>query len=226
MIDRAAGHDFEVLGLLAPSRGAVGQRAGETCSGDGYLGHSVNNQRGFDTHDLVDGRARRRCSAGSDPSVPGRAQPSSASGSPTGCGSHPNARRAVSHPCTGVLPAQPHPVVVLGCRSSVNPSASSPPSCSSASMCMRYGGRYGVLGQQFCDGAVLAFSRGSVVAPDVEEQGVVAVAEPIELIDDAGRPGRRRCSAKPAATSIRRRWNGFSSSGMFFPRRHPSDHAR
>ena len=46
------------------------------------------------------------------------------------------------------------------------------------------GGRNAVLGHQFGDGAVLALGRGSVVAPDVEEQRVVAVAEPIQLIDD------------------------------------------
>ena len=46
------------------------------------------------------------------------------------------------------------------------------------------GGRNAVLRKQFGDGAVLSLRRGSVVAPDVEEQRVVAVAQPIQLIDD------------------------------------------
>ena len=46
------------------------------------------------------------------------------------------------------------------------------------------GGRNSVLRQQFADGAVLAFRRGAVVAPDVEDQRVVAIAEPFDFIDD------------------------------------------
>ena len=42
-----------------------------------------------------------------------------------------------------------------------------------------------VLRQQFADAAVLAFGRRAVVAPDVEDERVVAVAETVDLIDDA-----------------------------------------
>ena len=41
-----------------------------------------------------------------------------------------------------------------------------------------------VLRQEFTDRATLAFRRGAVIAPDVEDQGIVAVAEPVDLVDD------------------------------------------
>ncbi len=41
-----------------------------------------------------------------------------------------------------------------------------------------------VLSQQFTDRAVLTFRRGTVVAPDVEDQRIVAIAEPVDLVDD------------------------------------------
>ena len=46
------------------------------------------------------------------------------------------------------------------------------------------GGGDAVLRQQFADRSALAFRRGTVVAPDVEDQRVVAIAEPVDLIDD------------------------------------------
>ena len=50
---------------------------------------------------------------------------------------------------------------------------------------LRYRGRNAVLREHLADGAVLAFRRGAVVAPDVEDQRVVAVAEAIDFIDEA-----------------------------------------
>ena len=41
-----------------------------------------------------------------------------------------------------------------------------------------------ILRQQLTDRAVLTFRRGTVVAPDVEDQGIVAIAEPVDLVDD------------------------------------------
>jgi hypothetical protein len=41
-----------------------------------------------------------------------------------------------------------------------------------------------VLRQEFADRAVLAFRGGAVVAPDVEDQRIVAIAEPVDLVDD------------------------------------------
>ena len=41
-----------------------------------------------------------------------------------------------------------------------------------------------VLGEQLADGAVLALGARAVVAPDVEDDGVVAKAERVELVDD------------------------------------------
>ena len=45
-------------------------------------------------------------------------------------------------------------------------------------------GRDAVLRQQLADRAVLALGRGAVVAPDVEDQRVVAVAELLDLVDE------------------------------------------
>ena len=46
------------------------------------------------------------------------------------------------------------------------------------------GARNAVLRQEFADRAVLALRRGTVVAPDVEDQRIVAIAEPVDLVDD------------------------------------------
>ena len=54
------------------------------------------------------------------------------------------------------------------------------------------GRRDAVLREQFADRAVLAFGGGAVVAPDVEDQCVVAVAEPLDLIDYAADLNVRR----------------------------------
>ena len=56
VIDAPTAHDLEVLSLLTPGRRWVGKRAGETCSGDRDLGHTVDDERGLDAHDVVDGR--------------------------------------------------------------------------------------------------------------------------------------------------------------------------
>src|SRR5271157_1852581 len=48
----------------------------------------------------------------------------------------------------------------------------------------RDGGRNAILREHLADGAVLAFRRGSVVSPDVEDQGVVSIAEAIDFIDE------------------------------------------
>src|SRR5208282_1406299 len=42
-----------------------------------------------------------------------------------------------------------------------------------------------VLRQQLADGAVLPFRRRTVVAPDVEDDRVVAISEPVYLVHDA-----------------------------------------
>src|ERR1700730_2239011 len=47
------------------------------------------------------------------------------------------------------------------------------------------GGGNTILRQQFADGAVLAFGGGAVVAPDIENECGVAVAEPVNFINDA-----------------------------------------
>src|SRR6516225_3812522 len=41
-----------------------------------------------------------------------------------------------------------------------------------------------VLGEQLGDGAVLALGRRPVVAPDVEDEGVVELPLPLDLVDD------------------------------------------
>ena len=82
---------------------------------------------------------------------------------------------------------------------------------------LRHGGRNAVLREQLADGAVLAFRRGAVVSPDVEDQGVVSRSRADRFRRRCGRPGASTCSVKPANTSISRRWKGFSSSGMRVP---------
>ena len=47
------------------------------------------------------------------------------------------------------------------------------------------GGGNTVLREQLADRAVLALGRSPVVAPDVEDQGVLTVAEPVDLVDEA-----------------------------------------
>lgn len=56
MVDGPAAHDLEVLGLLSPGRRSVGKRSSETCSGYWDLGHTIDDERGLDAHDIVDGR--------------------------------------------------------------------------------------------------------------------------------------------------------------------------
>ena len=61
-----------------------------------------------------------------------------------------------------------------------------------------FGGRRdAILCEQFADRAVLAFRGGAVVTPDVQDQGVLAVAEPVNFLDNTadlrihvfGKPG-------------------------------------
>ena len=120
VIDSPTAHHLEVLRLLAPRRGAVGESAGETCSGDGDLGHTVDGERRLDTHDVVDGRHDVVDMQEVIPRQRVRPRPSSASGSPAGCGCRPDARRAVSRPCTACCPPSPSRSGT-GCRSSVSP---------------------------------------------------------------------------------------------------------
>ena len=59
----------------------------------------------------------------------------------------------------------------------------------------------------------LTLARGAVVAPDVEDERVLA--RPRRSSSSITRPTwTSACSANPAATSISRRWNGRCSSGM------------
>ena len=51
---------------------------------------------------------------------------------------------------------------------------------------MLFGGRWNaILRKELADRAVLAFGRGTVVAPDVEDQRVLAIAESVDLVDDS-----------------------------------------
>jgi len=45
-------------------------------------------------------------------------------------------------------------------------------------------GRNAVLRKQFGDGPVLALTGGPVVAPDIEEQSVLGVAKPVQLVNE------------------------------------------
>ena len=120
MIDAPTAHDFEVLSFLPPGRRWVGERAGETCSGYRDLGHTVDDERGLDAHDVVDGRYDVVDVQEVIPRHRVRPRLSWASGSPADCGCRPDARRPVSRPCTACCPPSPSRSGI-GCRSSVSP---------------------------------------------------------------------------------------------------------
>ena len=109
VIDRPAAHDLEVLRLLPPGADRSVRVRGETRPGDRDLGHAVDDRAAPRCPRCRRWWARRRCSAGSDRAAPHPARPSSASGSPAGCGCRPDAMRAVSCPCRACMPAQAHP---------------------------------------------------------------------------------------------------------------------
>ncbi len=83
----------------------------------------------------------------------------------------------------GVLPAQAQPawymLSILG-----PPRASRPPRPSRAFKVLLDGVGDAVLGQQFADGPVLSLGARSVVAEDVEDQGVVAHTQALQLVDE------------------------------------------
>ena len=63
------------------------------------------------------------------------------------------------------------------------PSTGSPPIASSPSICCSIVFGDVVLGEQFADAPLLTFGARAVVAPDVEDDGVVANAELLEPVD-------------------------------------------
>ena len=69
------------------------------------------------------------------------------------------------------------------------PSASSPPTSPSvADMVFDFAGQ-AIFGQQPANRPVLAFRAGAVIAPDVEDQSVVAHAKPVQLAEQTPCPG-------------------------------------
>ena len=203
VIDRPAAHDLEVLRLLAPGRRTVGERARETCSGDRNLGHTVDDQRRLDAHDVVDGRHDVVDSAGSDPAAQGRPRPSWASGSPAGCGCRPDARRAVSRPYMACCPPSPSRSGT-GCRSSVSPArqgrrAARARRCASArwSEC-----RSAPAVRRWCRPGPRPMIR---CHPRCRETACYPRSRADPTHRRSGPPERRQCSANPAATSISRR---------------------
>jgi hypothetical protein len=70
------------------------------------------------------------------------------------------------------------------------------------------GGGDSVLCEQLADRAVLSFGRGAVVAPDVEDERVVAITELVDFVDDPadlGKPGERRKVPRRMITRLNER---------------------
>ena len=200
---RPAAHDLEVLSLLASRRGAVGQRARETCSGDRDLGHAVDDQRRLDAHDVVDGRhdvvdvqeVIPRHRVGRDLLGPADRQRVAGAAQMRGEQFH-----ALVRACCPPSPSRSG----TGCRSSVSPArrarrvararrcaSAGWSECRSAPAVRRWcrpGLRPRIRCRPRCRGT--ACCRRSRADPAHRR---------------CGRPGRRQCSANPAATSIRRR---------------------
>ena len=64
-----------------------------------------------------------------------------------------------------------------------DPSASRPPSVSRATSCSSTVFGNVVLGQQFADAALLSFGAGAVVAEDVDDHGVVGLAQALQFVE-------------------------------------------
>ena len=110
---------------------------------------------------------------------------------PSGCACRRSARRAAWCPCTACCPPRPSRRGTC-CRSSASRARRGRRARSSASMCCCDRGRDAVLRQQLADRAVLAFGRGAVVAPDVEDRACCRRSRAARSRRRAGRPVRRR----------------------------------
>ena len=183
VIDRAAAHDLEVLRAQPTFGRRVVEAVGETHAVERILRHAVDDARRGDADRLVDRRheviavvelcARGR--VGLDLVAPAHdhrvARPTEVGGQEL----HSLVRATA---CPG--PARV--VLVVGLRRSER--------VESADLLERRDvhrdrARDPVLRQQLADRAVLTFARGAVVAPDVEDQRVVPVAQTVELVDQA-----------------------------------------
>ena len=76
-----------------------------------------------------------------------------------------------------------------------------------------------ILREQFADGTVLTFGGGTVVAPDVEDDGVVALAGLVEVIDQLA-DLRIRVFAEAGVDFHQAQLKGALGFGNAVPRRH------
>ena len=178
----AAAHDLEILGELSAFGFRVAEGVGEADAVDRVLRDAVDHARRGDADDFVDGRdhvvhvvklrARRR--VGLDLRGPPNGHRVAGAAKVRSEELGPLVGRAAGPGPAGVIL-----VVGLGRTEHIE----------AAKLIERLdvhrnGGRNAVLRQQLADGAVLAFRRGAVVTPDVEDQSVVAVAEVLDFIDE------------------------------------------
>jgi len=180
MINGAASHDLEILRVLDLLGSGIIERAGEADAIEGILRDAVDQVRRSKIQDVVEGRdhvvhmqeLRTRCRIGRDLCRPADGQRIAGTAEVRGeqLGAFVG-RAARPGPASVVL------IVGLGRTEHVE-----------ATQGLQRGdvlfGRGGnaILRQQFTAGAMLAFGGGAVVAPDIQDKRVIAVAEPIHCI--------------------------------------------
>src|SRR6516165_10771567 len=182
MIYGAAAHDLEILrGLAAFGLGVI-ECVGKADAVKRVLRNAVDEQWRLDADDLVKGRhdvidmveLRARSGVGLDLGGPTHRHRIAGAAEVRGEKLRAFVWSASSPPPTGVI----H-VVGLGRPQNVQPT-----DFVQCGEVLRNGRRDVVLREQLADRAVLAFRRRSVIAPDVQDQRVVTVAEPVHLVDE------------------------------------------
>ena len=183
MVDAPTAQDLEVLGLQpALGRGVV-EGVGEAHAVDRVLGDTVHLTRRCDAEDLVDRRddvvavveLRARCGVGFDPGRPPDGQGVAGAAEVPSQDHRALVRRAAR-------PGPPGVVDGVALEPAEDVQAAEP---LERLELLFDGGDDAVVRHQLADRARLALRRGAVVAPEVEDQRVVAVAEGVDLVDDA-----------------------------------------
>ena len=182
VIDGAAAHDFEILGEQLTLRRRIAERIGETDAVDRVLLDAVHRAGRRDADDLVDRRdnvvdvvkLRPRGSIGLDLRRPADGHRVARAAEMRG-----QELRALVGRAAGPGPSRMVHGVGLGRAEHVEPAE-----LLERRHMLTNGAGNAVLRQEFADRAVLALRRGAVIAPDVEDQRIVAIAEPVDLVDD------------------------------------------
>ncbi len=185
VVDAAAGHDVEELRGARSRRLGVGQGVGHADAGDRVLLEAVHDTRRGDLRQLVDRRhdvddvveLRPRRRVGLDAPGPGDGQ-RLAGAAEVGA----LELRALVGRAAGPGPGRV--VHVVGLRAAQRIQAAEFLQCVDV---LRDLGRDAILCELLADGAVQPLGRRAVVAPDVEDQGVVELALALDLGDDLSR---------------------------------------